>query len=264
MYAILRRKANGQLECVIPKTRYQRTRGMTPLLAMFRNSARNYRLRPGPRPQVQARGLRRFVPQPRTVCNRLVALRDRKRLNLNLLLSFQYALCPSVRHALAGYAFYPDGTPTSEYAEPLARLARLHPGRVARYKEQGLELGEDLRKRGVGPNPKTVMETSKTILPSAGQHPVAVSTSASVVVQRQVIASIEVDDEDTSGTEDERQPRGRFRELSEDSAGAPWAEIDEEYELRESRKQQKQNVLRQGLSPDPRRTAERLGHNNRR
>jgi hypothetical protein len=237
---------------------------MTPLLAMFRKSARNYRLRPGPRPQVQARGPRGIVSQPRTVWNGLVALRGRKRLDLNLLLCFQYTQCPSARHTLAGYAFHPDGTPTSGYAEPLARLARLHPERVARYKEQGLELREDLRKRGLWPNPKTVMKTGKTILPSSGQRPLAVSTSANVVVQRQVIASIEVDDEDTSDTEDERQRRGRFRELSEDSEGAPWAEIDEEYELRESRKQQKQNVLRQGLSPDPRRTAERLGHRNRR
>jgi hypothetical protein len=264
MYAILRRKANGQLECVIPKTRYQRTRGMTPLLAMFRKSARSFRLRPGPRPQVQAKGLRGLIPQPKTVCNRLVALRGRKRLDINLLLSFQYALCPSARHALAEYAFHTDGTPTSTYAEPLARLARLHPERVARYKEHGLELEEDPRKRGLGPNSRTVMGTSKTILPPSAQNPLAIGPSANVVVQRQVIASMEVDDEDISDTEDERQPRERFRELSEDSERAPWAEIDEEYELRESRKQQKQNILRQGLSPDPRRTAERLGHRNRR
>jgi len=235
---------------------------MTPLLAMFRNSARDFLLRP--RPNVRARGLRGLSSRPRTAYNKLVALRGRKHLDLNLLLCFQYTQCPRARHALAGYAFKPDGTPTSEYAEPLARLARLHPDRVARYKEQGFDLEEDLRKRGLGPNPKTVMGTSETILPSSGQHPLAIGTSANLVAQRQVIASIEVEDEYTSDIEDERQARERFRELSEDLDGSPWAEIDEEYELRESRKQQKQNVLRQGLSPDPRRTAGRLGHRNRR
>jgi hypothetical protein len=262
MYAILRRKANGQLECVIPKTRYQRTRGMTPLLAMFRKSGHKFLLRP--RSQVRLRGARGLISQSETVCNKVVALRGRKRLDLNLLLCFQYTQCPSARHALAGYAFQPDGTPTSQYAEPLARLARLHPERVARYKEQGLELEEDLRKRGLGPNPKTGMGTGKPILSSSGQYPLAIGSGGNVVAQRQVIASIEVDDEDASDIEDERESRERSRELPEDSEGAPWAEIDEGYELRESRKQQKQNVLRQGLSPDPRRTAERLGHRNRR
>jgi hypothetical protein len=267
-----RRRSDGNYECVpVPKRQCSRARAMVPLLKKIKASGRSFLQRLSLKKQAWIlRGSKGYVEpqvdycstasQFKTVWKGLVARPTWKRLNFDGLLSLQYGYySPKARHRAADYAFQPDGTPTPNYAEPLAIYARSHPEQVAKHKAKRLRIQERRRKQRLGPSAKTGLKTSNTILPPSRQHPLSIGSRANVVVQRQVVASIEVDDEDISDTEDERQPRNRVREWSEDSIDDPWAGMKDEYELRGLRKQRKGDVIcRQGPSPEPRRMAERL------
>jgi hypothetical protein len=269
MYAILRRRSNGRLECVIPKVKrsYPRTRGMTPILARFKETARHFRLRP----RVQNRVLRgskghveprvdycSTAPRFETVRNGLVALPTWTRVDFEMLLSIQYSQSPRRRHLLAAYAFQQDGTLTPEYAKPLAIYARSRPELVERYKDRRLRMDNYFRRQGPRSSSRTDTRTSKTVLPTPGRQMPAIGSRTNMVVQKQVTGSIEGDNGEVSDTEDEGQARDRFREPSKNLGGSPWAEIEDEQTLRTSLKRKKETTLpRLGLSPDPQRTKPR-------
>jgi hypothetical protein len=266
MYAILRRRPNGRLECVIPKAKrsYPRTRGMTPILARFKETARHFCLRPKVQDRV-LRGSKGHV-EPRvdycstasqfeTVRNGLVAVPTWNRWDFEMLLSIQYSQSPRRRHVLAAYAFQPDGTLIPEYAKPLAIYARSRPELVTRYKERRLRMENHFRRQRRRSSSRTDTRSSKTVLPTSEPQMPATGSRTDMVVQRQVTGSTERDNGDVSDTEDEGQARDRFREPSKDLGDSPWAEIEDEQTLRTSLKRQKETTLpRLGLSPDPQRT----------
>jgi hypothetical protein len=265
MYAILRRGSNGRLECVLPKVKrsYPRTRGMTPILARFKETARHFRLRPKVQDRV-LRGSKGHV-EPRvdycstaaqfeTVRNGLVAVPTWSRWDFEMLLSIQCSQSPRRRHLLAAYAFQPDGTLTPEYAKPLAMYARSRPELVTRYKERRLRMENCFRRQGPRSSSRTDTRTSKTVLPTSERQMSVTGSRTNAVVQKQVIDLTEGDDGNVSDTEDEGQARDRFREPSKDLGDSPWAEIEDEQTLRTSLKRKKETTLpRLGLSPDPQR-----------
>lgn len=246
---------------------------MTPILARFKETARHFRLRP----RVQNRVLRgskghveprvdycSTAPQFETVRNGLVAVPTWGRFDFEMLLSIQYSQSPRRRHLLASYAFQRDGTFTLEYAKPLAIYARSRPELVARYKDRRLRMENYFRRQGPSSSSMTDTRASKTALPTSGRQTLAMGSMTNAVVQKQVIDLTEGDDGDVSDTEDEGQARERFREPSRNLEDSPWADIEEEHTLRESRKQQKETISpRLGLSPDPQRATLRGWSKNR-
>ncbi|KEQ75784.1 hypothetical protein M436DRAFT_61101 [Aureobasidium namibiae CBS 147.97] len=268
-HAILRRNSNGvPLECVIPKPGYEGPRGGTPHLAQIKESGRTFvptftRVRRGSKSYVEPRvDYCSTASQFKAVRDGLVKHPTWERLDLQALLKIQYAQHPKIRHLYAGYAFQRNGTPKSEYAEPLAIYARLHPELVAEHKAKRLREEKRRKDLRLDSSARTNARTNKNVLPPSSLHPRAVGSRAVVAVQRQNIVSAETDDEDISDTEDEKPARGRDREdrePSENRGELSWmAKLDEGREFRESLKERRQmaqdSLCRRGPSPDSQRT----------